>query len=206
MQILSHRGKMKIEECGNDLDAFRICAQSGFGIETDIRSHQGELVVSHDPVLGEKHLSLRALLKDLKFPFLCLNIKEDGLAEALAELMGEHPEQNYCVFDMSVPDTLAYKRLGLPYLVRFSVYESINKELAENCSGIWVDCFEGIYLKNEELKSLLKFKVPMFFVSSELHGANHAEFWQFLKSHYTILSGSYLCTDLPGEAKEYFCP
>ena len=49
MKILAHRGFWADEEEKNTLSAFGKAFDSGFGIETDIRDRNGELVISHNP-------------------------------------------------------------------------------------------------------------------------------------------------------------
>jgi glycerophosphoryl diester phosphodiesterase len=48
-RILAHRGYWLEPGEKNSLSAFRRAFEGGFGIETDIRDLDGELVVSHDP-------------------------------------------------------------------------------------------------------------------------------------------------------------
>ena len=46
INIISHRGFWKEKKEQNTLESFKKAFQSGFGVETDIRDSQNELVVS----------------------------------------------------------------------------------------------------------------------------------------------------------------
>ena len=48
MQILSHRGLWKSKNEQNTKQSFEISLEKNFGIETDVRDYNGELVISHD--------------------------------------------------------------------------------------------------------------------------------------------------------------
>ena len=48
MQFISHRGFWLKPEEQNTGIAFTRALKAGFGIETDLRDHQGNIVISHD--------------------------------------------------------------------------------------------------------------------------------------------------------------
>ena len=86
MEVIAHRGFWEKKEDQNTLNSFRFALKKGFGIETDLRDHAGEIIISHDiPV--KAHISLDIFLKDYSHitdglntrPTLALNIKSDGL-------------------------------------------------------------------------------------------------------------------------------
>ncbi len=68
------------------MNAFRLELEKGYGIETDIRDRQGELVISHDMPCGGE-CSFSELLKIYKTignqTTLAINIKSDGLARTV---------------------------------------------------------------------------------------------------------------------------
>lgn len=49
IKIIAHRGMWFQQDEKNTFPAFERALQNGFGIETDFRDCNGELVISHDP-------------------------------------------------------------------------------------------------------------------------------------------------------------
>src|ERR1700744_3495074 len=126
MQLLAHRGHWLEPSEKNSVTAFERARSGGYGIETDLRDRDGEIVASHDPATREAvplAWFLEAYAAQGPHTPLALNIKADGLQGALAQLLARHRVQNYFVFDMSIPDTLHYLRAGIPAFVRLSEYE-----------------------------------------------------------------------------------
>ena len=126
MIIISHRGYWKSAQEKNTQVSFDRSFSLEFGTETDLRDRFGKLVISHDPA-GESALpaeiffsTYRQHVQDLP---LALNIKADGLQKLLAAALMEYQIQNYFVFDMSVPDMIAYIKSGLRVFTRQSDYE-----------------------------------------------------------------------------------
>jgi hypothetical protein len=186
--------------------AFRRSFELGFGTETDIRDHAGKLVIAHDmPNGGELALvDVLDLMRETgcKGP-LAVNIKADGLQAELANIMGAYRNIDYFVFDMSMPQTLAYANAGLPFFLRASEYEQHLPPVAGS-QGIWLDCFQSCWYDAERLAGMLD-AGQVCIVSAELHRRPHLEHWQQLKNmglaSHPRLS---LCTDLPVDAKEFF--
>ena len=206
MQLLAHRGLWNQPEEKNSLQALSASFDIGIGIETDIRDCDGTLVVSHDPPRASGALQLEVLLQTyVKYPtrpILALNIKADGLQAPLMAALQQHGIDHYFVFDMSVPDTLGYQRLQMPFAVRISEYESSNL-LAQSAAWIWLDSFHGEWFDNELIESWLEQGKRVAVVSPELHRRSHLPLWQKLKSLHDQPQ-VYLCTDLVVEAKEFF--
>ena len=84
MKIISHRGLWNEPSEKNSLSSFKNSIDQNFGFEIDIRSFNGELIVSHDP-LDDKNKSIRFcdVLSYYQINnsevFIAINIKEDGL-------------------------------------------------------------------------------------------------------------------------------
>ena len=112
---------------GNSREALRLAFGQGFGVETDIRDHDGQLVISHDPPVGKGLLTLHEMLRIRaetgNHAPMALNIKSDGLQVRLQAEMRDWPGADHFFFDMSVPDALHYLRLNLPTFTRQSQYE-----------------------------------------------------------------------------------
>ena len=48
LKIIAHRGFWLEKSEQNSLKAFKKAFENGFGVETDVRDFNGELVISHD--------------------------------------------------------------------------------------------------------------------------------------------------------------
>ncbi len=207
--ILAHRGLWFCEEEKNSSNALFKALDLGFGIETDVRDLCGELIISHDPPMGND-----MLLKDLMGHYsvsnsssiLALNIKSDGLSAKLSAILRSHHinMKNYFVFDMSVPDMRSYFDAGLTVFSRVSEYENQRKFFKQQ-AGIWVDNFSGTFPQVKTAKTLLKDGYSVALVSPELHGRNHEGIWADLLSDNAFQSEKfYLCTDFPVDAYKFF--
>jgi phosphoglycolate phosphatase-like HAD superfamily hydrolase len=206
MQLLAHRGLWYQPEEKNTLKALSASFDIGVGIETDIRDCDGTLVVSHDLPRASGALKFEIFLQNYvkhpTRPILALNIKADGLQAPLMAALQQHGIDHYFVFDMSVPDTLGYQRLQMPFAARISEYEP-NNELAHGAAWIWLDAFHSEWFDNALIESWLEQGKRVAVVSPELHRRPHFPLWQKLKS-LQDQSQVYLCTDLVFEAKEFF--
>jgi glycerophosphoryl diester phosphodiesterase len=207
VKFLAHRGHWLHRNEANTAQAFERAWSDGFGIETDIRDHDGEVVVSHDPPRNDA-TTLRTFLQSYvdkgADTILALNIKSDGLQQAVAAQLAEYQVQNYFVFDMSVPDSLHYIRADLRTFVRLSEYET-EGPLLERAPGVWLDAFEGQWWTLSLVRSLVDRNKQVAIVSPELHGRPYHELWQALKTlEPAIKQHILLCTDHPGEASQFF--
>ena len=206
IQIIAHRGFWLKPEEKNTLGAFERALQNGFGIETDFRDLNGELMISHDPANSE-------CMKAASFFDLCnqypntdphaINIKSDGLQSLLSPHLASWSPDHYFVFDMSVPDTLGYIKKNINTYTRVSEYESY-QDFAGKATGIWLDGFHSEWYGIEQIRQYLVLGKSVAIVSPELHGRDYQPLWLMLKSLYTEEMSLMLCTDLPLEAKQYF--
>lgn len=208
MIIISHRGYWldKVEK--NSLMAFGRSFSLGFGVETDIRDWDGQLVISHDPAdcecLGLEQF-LKLYLQYPSQPTLALNIKSVGLQDALVNQLKLFDIRNYFVFDMAVPDSLIYLQYGMITYTRQSEYEPV-PPYYEKAHGVWLDEFDGHWLTDEVIEQHLSNGKNICIVSPELHKRSYEKEWQ----HYRDLEKKIgkdrlmLCTDLPVHAKEFF--
>ena len=108
-----------------------------FGVETDIRDRNGQLVISHD-MRTENSVQLALFLDELPTHYQnsLLNIKADGLADEICNLMDSYSHINYFCFDMSIPDKRDYLKKSLPVYARISDVES--EAPWQRCLGIWL--------------------------------------------------------------------
>lgn len=206
-KIIAHRGYWLNQSEKNTSVAFNRALEHGFGIETDFRDLNGQLVISHDvPVDGvmkiEEFIHLYKM-KPVSAP-IALNIKSDGLYSLVKDLVIQSGMIDYFVFDMSVPDTRGYLVEKIPVFTRLSEYETAPAFL-ESSQGVWLDAFETEWYDMTVIQNLLDMKKQVAIVSPELHSRPHFELWGLLKKnnfHQNELVS--LCTDFPLEAKEYF--
>jgi glycerophosphoryl diester phosphodiesterase len=206
IKIIAHRGFWSHATEKNTLPAFERALQNGFGIETDFRDFDGELVISHDPA-GPSAIKAKTFF-DLcnQYPNTdphAINVKSDGLQLMLAPYLNPWSAMQYFVFDMSVPDSLGYLRSGMNTYTRVSEYESY-QDFDGKASGVWLDCFHSQWYGASQIKQFLSLGKTVAIVSPELHGRDHLPLWKLIKSLYTSDMSIMLCTDLPLEAKKYF--
>ena len=211
MQIISHRGFWLAPEEKNSETAFRRSFRKGFGTETDIRDYRGRLCISHDMPTSEpmpvEQLFDIYVKYDQTLP-LFLNIKSEGIGEALRKVLDEYAIKNYFAFDMSVPEMIYYKKKGLlDFITRMSDVETI-PILIEDSKGIWIDNFFGHTLLPADINYFSSNDHLLCFVSPELHGRSHKGYWELLKaweeSNEFSCSQLILCTDFPEDAENHF--
>lgn len=208
MIFLSHRGLWKTKTEQNTLSAFLTSFEKGFGCEIDIRPQNGQLVISHD-VPTQLCLTLEELFETYQklqcnLP-IAINIKADGLQTLLQKLIEKYSITNYFAFDMSVADTLGYRKHQLKFFTRQSEYEAI-PPLYEDAQGVWLDCFEGDWWKPEDVEPHLQQGKFVALVSPELHQREyHAawENWRHIEQEFNT-DKLMLCTDYPEKAQEFF--
>lgn len=207
MNILAHRGLWHDRADGNTLAALTAALDGGFGIEFDVRDADGKLVIAHDIVVGPKPAAeelLGLLWESRTSSTLAFNIKADGLALHVQTLVTSYGLANYFCFDMSVPETLHYRRLHLRYFARHSEHESA-PVLYADAAGVWMDMFETDWITASDIRTHLDRGKQVAIVSPELHGRPHIPFWESLRAsalprHAELM----LCTDHPDAARSFF--
>ena len=119
MEILAHRGFWNKKKERNTLSSFKKALEHGFGIETDLRDLDGEIIISHDPPIeGYSDFISFSQFLDIYISFesnlpLALNIKSDGLYKLLKIILEKYQIKNYFLFDMSIPDLIQYQKILL---------------------------------------------------------------------------------------------
>jgi hypothetical protein len=209
MRVISHRGYWKDPSERNLAVAFERSFELGFGTETDLRDHNGTIVISHDmprsdstPLTFEDMLAIHSSY-DGDLPLL-LNIKADGLQASVLEQLQRYTPPTYYLFDMSIPDLLVSTRAGLSCLTRYSDVET-PPHFVEQTVGIWVDEFEQEWVTEEKLKMHASMGKDLFIVSPELHGRPHLPRWESYRAMSAdVRARCTLCTDFPESAQEFF--
>jgi glycerophosphoryl diester phosphodiesterase len=193
--IFAHRGFWMNSFPQNSIDSFEAAENKGFSIETDLRSFNGDVVISHDSILSESNVRLSSLTQ-LNSSF-ALNIKEDGLQSKIVDLREWIKSSSSFVFDGSLPEMYRYKNLGIEHALRISEYE---RELAWDCNTVWLDSFESDWwIDDISLIENLQGK-NVIIVSPELHGREHRNLWSYLReSRQKGRFNFSICTDMPVE-------
>jgi len=209
--ILAHRGMWKSSSQKNTKDAIFSALKSGFGIETDLRDNNGEIVISHDMHIGPVEFNLENLFEFYSYNFcngvLALNIKSDGLQKHIQKSIDKYSinTNKIFVFDMSIPDLLGYKNFNIPFYSRISEYEK-DPTMLESCSGLWIDNFNGNFNQvNQCSKYINQTNKKVCLVSPELHDRDYDYVWQKIVKKELYKSNNFLiCTDKPYDALNYF--
>lgn len=208
MRIIAHRGWWQKEEEKNNMISFQRAFLNGYGVETDLRDYGGQLVISHNvadsnSVLCEEFFDLYRQYGN-NVP-LALNIKSDGIQDILREQIEKYKVTNYFVFDMSIPEMVAYKQKKFPFFTRCS---DIEKEcvLYQDAQGIWMDTFyDDNWKLCDSAKAGLDAGKCVVVVSPELHGKSRKKMWDMIKQEHMDTAKAFcLCTDYPEEARYFF--
>jgi hypothetical protein len=231
IKLLDHRAAwLNDKSLQNTMVAFKTSLTNGHGIETDIRDHNGQLVIAHD-LPTQDSLPFEELLnlyRDLKSSScLALNVKSDGLQNGVKTLLQKYSIFNYFVFDASIPDNVMYHRRELSFYLRHSDIEQCpsksSPDLYESpfCKGVWLDDFafsrktspDKFFITKDVIKMHLNKGKSIALVSPELHpwgrDLQSPIVWEYWRHVFKLLSGGdlnsiYICTDLPQQAEAYF--
>jgi hypothetical protein len=162
MEIISHRRNTITELISTD---------SKYGVEVDVRTDHGQLIIHHDPCKpGE---SFEEWIGLYRHGTLILNVKEEGLEPYLISLMKSNGISNYFFLDQSFPFMIKWSNAGeRRCAVRVSEFESIETalSLAGKVDWVWVDCFTHFSLEEEEAGRLKDAGFKLCLVSPELQG------------------------------------
>jgi hypothetical protein len=177
----------------------------GWGVELDVRDLDGSLVVSHDPPHdGALRLDtvVDAYLEHGCPGSLAVNIKADGLSDAVATALRDVERGHWFAFDMSVPDMRHYAREAVPFFTRHSDLEPA-PALYDEADGVWLDDFDGGFITEERILAHLAAGKRVAVVSPELHGRDRDLTWeQWQRWGVWRSPGVLLCTDHPQIADE----
>ena len=180
----------------------------GYGFESDVRDMDGRIVISHD-IANRSCQGVEdvfRLLREFKDSyFFAINIKADGLVGFLKKYIKKYEISKYFFFDMSVPQMIEFRNLGLTFLTRQSEVEK-NPCLYEEAYGIWVDGFWSTdWITKGLIENHLNNKKKVCIVSPELHNnKKYKDFWKRIKGYDVNSDNLFLCTDYPDQAKEFF--
>jgi len=182
MKIIAHRGNWFSASEKNTALALRRALCEDFGVETDLRDFNGTVVISHDSPDGSE-MTLDQLLTLCKAHpqcgLLALNIKSDGMQNAIKSALDRHGPLDAFVFDMSVPDAIGFIGTEIRTYTRCSEYENPPPFL-KLAAGIWLDSFHSDWYDMDLVECWLHQGKDVCIVSPELHGRAHLATWERL--------------------------
>lgn len=203
--VLAHRGLWSNPREQNSFDALLKAIEMGFGVETDIRDLNREIVISHDPPTGDElqldHF-LEAASELENGTILALNVKSDGLMSLIDPNVFDILPKGSFFFDMSGPEALRYHRADLPTATRLSEFEGMPNLRAagnKNCETIWLDSFHSDWWVDVVPDELVPDGCTAYIVSPELHGREPGLAWERLKERDWKRKTVGICTDLAVE-------
>ena len=141
------------------------------GVEVDIRSQGSELAIYHDPFV--RGVRFTEWFAAYNHGLLILNVKEEGLEDALLKLMRARGKQDFFFLDQSFPFLIKTAKSGeRRCAVRLSEFETVDTalSLAGMIDWVWVDCFTRFPLTTESAQALQQAGFRLCVVSPELHG------------------------------------
>lgn len=162
LEIIAHR-RNRIDEL--------IATPTDQGVEVDIRSDGGRLVIHHDPFTpGE---DFEAWIGHYRHGTLILNVKEEGLEARLLAILSDRGIDRFFFLDQSFPFLMRTAHQGeRRSAVRVSEYESIETALAvaPMIDWAWIDCFTRFPLDRAAAARLSEAGLRLCLVSPELQG------------------------------------
>lgn len=208
LRIIAHRGYWNEDIMRNSPIAIRTALEKGYGFETDVRDYHEHMVISHN-IANASSQDAEEVFRWMnefsdRYTF-AINIKADGLKDFLESNIKKYEISNYFLFDMSVPQMVEFREMGLRYFTRQSEIEPVPC-MYDDSAGVWIDGFWSVdWVTEELLKKHIKAGKEVCIVSPDLHGKeDYKDFWIRLKSFDLDFSKVLLCTDHPDEAREYF--
>ena len=202
MEIISHRINTSFQL--EDLD-------DKYGAEIDVRYHNNDLILHHDPFgHGEENsFLLENFLKKWNHEkILILNLKSEGIEKLCIELINFYKIKNWFFLDMSMPFFVKYSRMAgngslagfssKNLAVRYSDFEPLENALSfsKRVDWLWVDTFNTFPLDAQSYKRCVDANFKFCLVSPELQGGSKNEILQMRKAikDYSIQA---VCTKFP---------
>lgn len=164
MEIIAHRVN-RLEELKK--------LPSDYGVEIDVRSESGELILQHEAYEGGERLEDFLKEYQRRDGTVIFDIKEERLEHKCLELIRKYNIKNYFFLDCSFPMIFQLtKNKEHNVAVRFSEYEGMDtvRAMAGKCRWVWVDTFTKNPLIKEIADEMHSLGYKICFVSPELQG------------------------------------
>lgn len=143
-----------------------------YGVEIDIRSYCGKLILNHEPhVDGDL---LEEYLKSYQHSFIIFNVKEAGIENEIIELAQKYNINNYFLLDVEYPFIYqaTIKQKFKKIAIRYSEAEPI--EFAEAHKNlldwVWIDTNTKLPLNDEIYQKIKNSNLKMALVSPDRWG------------------------------------
>ncbi len=149
---------------------------SNYGVEIDLRTYHGEVVVQHDIFSDGEPFT--KWLKSFHHKFLIINVKEEGLEVTINKLLDSYSIKDWAYLDQSFPYLVKELLQGnTKTMVRVSEFEDIqtaknfaSASFVEKPDWIWLDSFMGNYPNSGDIQELDGLGYRFMVVSPELQG------------------------------------
>ena len=161
---------IKIIHRVNNLNELKKIDKS-YGVEVDIHAYGEKLIVNHSAFENGSELS--EWLSICGDRLVILNIKEEGIESRVRDMAVKFGIKNFMLLDLSFPALVKMSNKGESRIaIRVSEYESVENALLfeSKIDWVWLDCFQGFPLTDEEFQKLKKSEFKICLVSPELHG------------------------------------
>jgi len=113
-----------------------------YGVEIDIRTYSGNLILAHDPFTEGELLS--DWLKAWRGQPLILNVKEDALEQSILKLLQSFSVTDFFFLDQSYPSIRRTVSQGITKVAtRVSDFEDLTTALNSGSDWVWLDSFSG---------------------------------------------------------------
>ena len=170
-----------------------------YGVEIDLRSKNGSLILAHDPFVEGELFS--EWLKYWRGQSLILNVKEDALENSILSHLSQHSVSDFFFLDQSYPSIRRTINMGVTKVAtRVSDFEDLETALKSGSDWVWLDSFSGDweYLK-VAVPALSKNGQSTCLVSPELQRVDSAPELKTLQEmiEKNSLEITSVCTKVP---------
>lgn len=191
MELIAHRRNTIVELRDTPVQ---------YGVEVDIRSQGSRLVIHHDAFVNGEFFE--DWIEAYRHGTLILNVKEEGLEDALLGIVARRRIEKFFFLDQSFPFLMRYANRGeRRCAVRVSEYESVDAALtlAGRIDWTWIDCFTRFPIDGAQARRLQQVGFRLCLVSPELQGRDAATGIKALRSLLAELAvtADAVCTKRP---------
>jgi hypothetical protein len=170
-----------------------------YGVEIDLRSKNGLLILAHDPFVEGELFS--EWLKYWRGQSLILNVKEDALENSILDHLSQYGVSDFFFLDQSYPSIRRTINMGVTKVAtRVSDFEDLETALKSGSDWVWLDSFSGDweYLK-VAVPALSKNGQSTCLVSPELQRVDFAPELKTLQEmiEKNSLEITSVCTKVP---------
>ncbi len=172
---------------------------SSQGVEIDIRSNGGELIIQHDPFKDGEYLNDWISL--FHHQLLILNVKEDGLEDRIIDALSAIGRVSYFFLDQSFPSFFKLSKVRPEACsIRASEFESLELGIALQPGWVWFDSHIGNWdYLSKSFDMLRGTQIKTCLVSPELQRQDCDGELAYLKSkiYNESISFDAVCTKRP---------